>query len=37
MGFRGQGQGGYRISDFTRIGAPLTLATSAATVPIAFG
>ncbi len=34
------GLGGYRFSDFTRVGAPLTLATivtSAAIIPIAFG
>ncbi len=34
------GLGGYRFSDFTRVGAPLTLATvvtSAIIIPIAFG
>jgi len=34
------GLGGYRFSDFTRVGAPLTLATivtSAAIIPVAFG
>ncbi len=34
------GLGGYRFSDFTRVGAPLTLATvitSAVIIPIAFG
>ena len=34
------GLGGYRFSDFTRVGAPLTLATlitSAVIIPLAFG
>jgi di/tricarboxylate transporter len=34
------GLGGYRFSDFTRVGAPLTVATvltSAAIIPVAFG
>jgi di/tricarboxylate transporter len=34
------GLGGYRFTDFTRVGAPLTLSTmivSAAIIPVAFG